>query len=49
MQERRGEEKRYDSKDTFYEELEEVFYPFPKHHMKILLDFHAKVEKENIF
>ena len=31
-------------KDSFYEELEQVFYHFPKYHMKILLgDFNAKV------
>jgi len=30
-------------KDSFYEELEEVFDHFPKYHMKILLgDFNAK-------
>jgi len=32
------------SKDSFYEELEQVFNHFPKYHMKILLrDFNAKV------
>jgi exonuclease III len=31
------EEKGDDSKDSFYEELEEVFDHFPKYHMKILL------------
>ena len=37
--------------DSFYEELEQVFfYNFPKYHMKILLDyFNAKVGRENIF
>jgi hypothetical protein len=35
--------------DSFYEELERVFDKFPKYHMKILLDFNAKVRKENIF
>jgi len=30
-------------------ELEQVFYHFPKYHMKILLDFNAKVGRENIF
>jgi len=45
-----GEEKSDDSKDSFYEELEKVFYHFPKYHMKILLgDFNAKVGRENIF
>ena len=44
-----NEEKIYDSKDSFYEELEQVFDHFRKHHMKILLgDFNAKVERENI-
>ena len=34
----------YESKDSFYEELEQVFDHFPKYHMKILLgDFNAKV------
>ena len=38
------------TKDSFYEELEQVFDHFPKCHMKILLgDFNAKVERENIF
>jgi len=37
-----------DSKDSFYEELEQVFYHFPKYHMKILLgDFNAKVGRDN--
>jgi hypothetical protein len=36
-------------KDRFYEELEHVFYKFPKYHMKILLaDFNAKVGREDI-
>jgi endonuclease/exonuclease/phosphatase family metal-dependent hydrolase len=39
-----------ESKDSFYEELEQVFNHFPKYHMKILLgDFNAKVGRENIF
>jgi len=39
-----------DSKDSFYEELEQVFDHFPRYHMKILLgDFNAKVGRENIF
>jgi len=43
-------EKSDDSKDSFYEELEQVFDHFPKYHMKILLgDFNAKVGRENIF
>jgi hypothetical protein len=36
-------------KDRFYEELECVFDKFPKYHMKILLDFNAKVGREDIF
>jgi len=45
-----SEEKSDDSKDSFYEELEQVFDHFPKYHMKILLeDFNAKVGRENIF
>jgi len=42
-----SEEKSDDSKDSFLEELEQVFYHFPKYHMKILLgDFNTKVERE---
>ena len=45
-----SENKTYDSKDSFYEELEQVFDHFPRYHMKIQLgDFNAKVERENIF
>jgi hypothetical protein len=36
-------------KDSFYEELEQVFDQFIKNHMKILLDFNAKVRREDIF
>jgi len=44
-----SEEKNVDSKDSFYEELEQVFDHYPKYHMKILLvDFNAKVGRENI-
>jgi hypothetical protein len=32
-----SEEKSDESKDSFYEELEQVFDHFPKHHMKSLL------------
>jgi hypothetical protein len=36
--------------DSFYEELEQVFYQFPRYHMKILLgDFNAKVGRGDIF
>jgi hypothetical protein len=37
------EDKIDDVKGSFYEELERVFNKFPKYHMKILLDFNAKV------
>jgi hypothetical protein len=37
------EDKTDDVNDSFYEELERVFYKFPEYHMKILLgDFNAK-------
>jgi hypothetical protein len=37
------EDKRYDTKDSFSEELEHIFNQFPKNNMKILLgDFNAK-------
>jgi hypothetical protein len=32
------EEKSNDTKDSFYEELEQVFNHFPKHHMKFCLE-----------
>jgi hypothetical protein len=45
-----SEEKSDDSKESFYEGLEQVFDRFPKYHTKILLgDFNAKVGKENMF
>ena len=45
-----SEEKSDESKDRFYEELEQVFDHLPKYHTKILLgDFNAKVGRENIF
>ena len=45
-----SEDKSDTSKDSFYEELEQVFDHLPKYHMKILLgDFNAKVGRENIF
>ena len=45
-----SEEKSDESKDRYYEELEQVFDHFPKYHMQILLgDFNAKVGRENIF
>jgi hypothetical protein len=37
------------SKDSFHEELEQVFYHFPKYQKKILLgDFNAKVREEGL-
>ena len=45
-----SEDKSDDSKDSFYDELEQVFDHFPTYHMKIPLgDFNAKVGRENIF
>ena len=45
-----SEEKSKDSKDSLYEELEQVFDQFPKYHMKILLgDFNAKVGEREYF
>ena len=44
-----SEERSDDSEDKFCEELEQVFYHFPKYHMKILLrDFNAKLGREDI-
>jgi hypothetical protein len=37
-------------KDSFYEELEQVFDQFARYHMNILRgDFNAKVGREDIF
>ena len=45
-----SEEKSDYSKDSFYEELEQVYGNFPKYHKKIpLREINAKVRKENIF
>ena len=38
-----------ESKDSFYEELEQVYDHFPKYHMKILLGDLTKVGREIIF
>jgi hypothetical protein len=39
-----------DSKDSFYDELEQVFDHFPKYDMKTLIgDFNTKVGREDIF
>jgi len=44
-----SEEKSDDSLDSFYEELEQVFYQFPKYHTNIVLwDFNSKVWRKNI-
>jgi hypothetical protein len=44
------EEKNNDSKDNFYEKLQQVFNHFPKYHMKILLgDFTPKCGTEDLF
>jgi hypothetical protein len=44
------EDRDNDIKDSFYEELEQVFDQFLRYHMKILLgDFNAKVGREDIF
>jgi hypothetical protein len=45
-----SEDRSDDSKDGFYVELEQVFYHFPRYHMKILLgDFNAKIGRQNVF
>ena len=45
-----SEEKSEKSKDSFCEELEQVFDHFPKYHMKMLVgDFNAKVGRERLF
>jgi hypothetical protein len=43
------EEKRDFSRDSFYEELQQVFDHFPQYQIKILLDFNAKLRREGIF
>jgi exonuclease III len=44
------EEKSDDSKNSFYEELEQIYDHFPKYQMKILLgDFTAKLGREDTF
>jgi exonuclease III len=44
------EDKDDDIKDSFYEELEQVFDQFSMYHMKILMgDFNAKFGREDIF
>jgi hypothetical protein len=45
-----SEKKSDDSKDSRYEELEQLFDNFPWYHIKILLgDFNAELEGEDIF
>ena len=45
-----SEEKNGDTKDSIYEELEQVFDHFPEYHKKILLGvFNAKAGRESIF
>ena len=45
-----SDEKSDESKDGFYDELEQGFDQFPKYLTKNLLgDFNAKVRRENIF
>jgi len=44
------EEQSDDSKNSFYEELEQVFHNFSKYHVKILLeDFNENLGREDIF
>jgi hypothetical protein len=44
------EDKDDDIKDSFYEELEQVFYQLPRYNMKILLgDVNSKVGRDDIF
>jgi hypothetical protein len=45
-----SEEKSDKSRDSFYEELGQVFYHFPKYHMKNILGaINAKLGREDIF
>jgi hypothetical protein len=45
-----SEAKHDDSKDSFYEELDQIFDHFPNYHVKILLGgFNAKFVREDIF
>jgi hypothetical protein len=44
-----SDEKGDDSKDSFYEELEQVLDHFPKHYMKIMLgDLNAKFSNRQL-
>jgi hypothetical protein len=42
------EDKTDEVKDSSYEELERALDKFPKYHMKILLDFNAKIGGEDL-
>ena len=45
-----SEEKSDGSKDSLYEELQQIFNHSPKHYMKIMLgEFNAKLGREDIF
>jgi hypothetical protein len=44
-----SEKKTNNSKPSFYEELEQAFYHFPKHHIKILVGNFSKSRGEGIF
>ena len=45
-----SEDKSGHAKDSLCEELEQVFYHFPKYHLEILLGFfNTKVGRQNIF
>jgi hypothetical protein len=37
------------SKDHFYQELQQVFDPLPTYRVKITLNFHAKLQTEDVF
>jgi hypothetical protein len=43
------EDKIYDMKGSFYEELEDVCDKFPKYHMKVSGDFSVKLCREDVF
>jgi hypothetical protein len=42
------EDKDDDIKDSFYEELEQVFDQLPRYNIEIMLDVNAKVGREDI-
>jgi exonuclease III len=45
-----SKDKSDDSKESFYEELEQVFKHFPKYYIKIIMgDFNVKLGGEDIF